>query len=1177
MRRWIKITLLIIAAILLLGAGLGFYLFEMHGFESIVTSKLNSMIPPNLPLQIRIGELDGSVFDDLTVRELQVSFDDSLGGQEVFYSRRLSAKYSWRNLLDNRIIFSSVVLDSTRVTLVQDSLGRFGLPARPGAKATDSAATIPEFMIDNLAIENLAVTVMKATDTLQFFDINLHASISSIDETVALDITQANVNSNRDKHKLSSLTGQVTYSHQLVAFRDLTLSRDSTHIKLNGAGGIKQKSGQLSFNADNLNLRELEAWTGVKLNGMLDLYGSVTFSDSMLNGSLGLGGRFVIADINNLFLNFHFHFPEKLLVLDTLYGLILDRCAVDGTGKIDFSRKPEKYTVDLAIEHFNLESLIKGTLSSDLNANIHLAGSSFKNDDMLLSVTGDFYDSYFAEYPLQYASGTVNITTKKVTFPEPFLVEYFGNKFEVTGDVEYSRDISLLVNADLPNLEAYQGKLFIKELAGRATGQASITGSTRDPDLQAAFESDSVWIYDVFTDSLDLGVNITRMFTDQSGQVIASAYGGVLYDIPYDTLFTFLDIYPQVVNVDTVFLYSPDFRAMAHGYLHHRETPQKVYIDSLTLLFKDQRLFNRGQIELAVDDRGVTIEKGAIASGGSMAMALGRYDYDGGLKFAFSINDVPIRDWASLFRPDFPLDGRASLQGKLGGSLRSPVFDMTGEVDSVAWKELRLGDLRLAASYRERTLIIDSSLLTSDTGIYRARGSFDVDLDLTADSIQILDRPFDLTIQASDHKFDLVEAFLPTVEYLAGDMLANVRLYGTPNAPHLEGSITLQHAKLKYYDLVDTVFADSATFGMRDNQVIVDQIEAYVKDKRAPNGKSIATIEGDLTFKQLNNIVWNIDVSLPRAFPVYYELDDIHAVVEGDLSVQGESPPEVTGDLTILSARYKANFAEPDEGSPIMAALAGDQAWNFNLNVEVPSNFWIENDDIDAEFAGFLNIIRERGEYRFIGEMEILRGQAPLFDRSWTIQPGSRAIYDNVAEPNPTLDVTACTIIRGVATDDEPRKDEELCVVVTGTLEEPQLAVSGDAGFSREDLLPLLVTNSATSDASGASFTGLEQRLTGLLGTQVSQIGSRQLSRLGVETFEIDPLYSGKFDPLKSRVTLGFYTTPSLYVYGRSSLSGATGRELGFEYRLNKSFLVEGRRDEDDLYHLNLKLHWEFK
>jgi hypothetical protein len=1131
-----------------------------------------------MPFQVSIGELDGSMLDDLTVRDLQVRFADSLGGGEIFFSRTLTANYSWRNLIDNKINFSTVRLDSAHVTLVQDSSGRFGLPTRPGPKATDSAGAIPEFAIDKLAIEQLSITVIKPADTLQFFDINLHASIMSADQTVALEITQANINSNRPKYLLSSLTGQITYARDLVAVRDLAISRDSTHIKISGAGGIPQKAGQITFNADNLNLVDLQDWTGVKLTGMLDLYGSVTFSDSMLNGSLGLGGKFFMADFDNLFMNFHFFLPTKRLVFDTLYGLSLDRCALDGSGSINFGQKPELYQMDLAIEHFNLEALLHGTLPSDLNADIHIDGSSFKGDQMLLSVTGEFYDSYFADYPIQHASGQVDITTKKVSFPEPFAVEYNGNRFEATGEIVYRDSISLIATAYLPNLEAYQGKLFIKEMSGRGYAEASISGLTKDPDLQAVFTSDSVWIYDIFTDSLELGVNVNKIFSEQSGAVIATAHHGALYDIPFDTLFTFLELHHQVVDVDTVFLFSPDFRAMAHGYLHHRVTPQQVYVDSVTLLFKDQELHNRGQIELAVDDRGVAIERGAIASGGSMAMALGRYDYDGGLNLALSVNDVPIRDWASLFRPDFPLDGRASLQGMLNGSLRAPIFDLKGEVDSVAWKELLLGDLSFASSYHDRILTIDSSLLTSDTGTYRAHGTLNVDLDMTADSIQILDRPFDLTINATDHRFDLVQEFLPSIEYLAGDMQADVRLYGTPNTPHLEGAVTLVNARVKYFDLVDTVYADSAGFQMRDNQMLVDRFEAYVLDKRAPGGKSIAAIDGNLTFKQLNNIVWDIDVSLPRAFPVYYELEDIYAVVEGDLSIEGASPPEVTGDLTVLSARYKANFAEPDEGSPIMALMAGDQVWNLNVNVDVPSNFWIENDDIDAEFSGFLNVIREKGEYRFIGEMEILRGQAPLFDRSWTIQPGSKAIYDNVAEPNPTLDVTACTIIRGIATDDEPRTDEELCVVVTGTLEEPQLAVSGDAGFSREDLLPLLVTNSSTSDASGTStFTGLEQRLTGLLGNQVSQIGSRQLSRLGVETFEIDPLYSGKFDPLKSRVTLGFYTTPSLYVYGRSALSGATGRELGFEYRLNKSFLVEGRRDEEDLYHLNLKLHWEFR
>ncbi len=1177
MRRWLKITLIVMAVIIVICSVALFYLFGMNGLERIVAARVNALMPTGYPFEVTIGELGGNVLDGLVIERLHVKFADSVGGREVLFANRIEAIYSLRNLLDKKINFASMVLDSAQMSLFQDSTGRFGLPPGSPAKTSDSASGIPEFAIDALRIHNLSLTIFKPTDTLRLYDINLMASIVSREQTVALDLKSASMDSDRRHFRLPSLSGQVTYAQNLIAVRDLTIDRDSTHIKLSGAGGIKERRGSVTFNADNFNLTELEPFTGVKLRGMLDLYGTVQFTDTLLSGTLGLGGQFIIADLNNLFLNFQFDIPEKRLVLDTLYGLVLDRCALDGKGWIDFSQKPEIYQVDLGMEHFNLNALIPGTLTSDLNALIQLDGSSFKNDEMKLIVAGDFYDSYFADYPIHQATGTVEITTKMASFPDTFRVNYFENTFDVTGSVEYSDSISLLAHADLPDLEVYQGRLFLKEIAGRASAEVSISGLTKDPDLSGFLSSDSIWIYDVFSDSLEAGANIEKIFSLQQGAVFATSYGGALYNIPYDTLFTFLDVHQNVIDIDTVALASPEFRALAHGYVHHRDIPQQVYVDSVTLLFRDQRLFNRGQIQFAVDDRGIDFQRGAIASNGSMAMALGRYNFDGTLNLALSVNDVPIRDWVSLFRPDFPLDGRASMEGRLRGSMRDPVFDLSGKVDSIAWENLMLGNLDLIASYKDRTLYLDSTVLASDTGIYRAHGNIKVDLDLTADSLQLLDRPFDLTISATDHRFDLVEAFLPSVEYLGGDMFADVHLYGTPNDPHLEGYVQLTNAKLKYYDLVDTVFSSAATFQMKDNQAVVEQVQAYVLDKRAPNGIRVANIEGTLTFKEIDNIVWDINVSLPRSFPVRYELEDIQAVVEGELSVEGESPPEVTGDLTILSGRYRANFAEPDEGSPIMAVLAGDQSWDLNINLEVPANFWIENDDIDAEFAGNLNVIRENGLYRFIGEMEILRGQAPLFDRTWTIQSGSRAIYDNVAEPNPTLDVTACTIIRGIAIDDEPRKDEELCVVVTGTLEEPQLAVSGDAGFSREDLLPLLVTNSATSDAGNAPFTGFEQRLTGLFSTQVSQIGSRQLSRLGVETFEFDPLYSGRFDPLKSRVTLGFYTTPSLYVYGRSSLSGATGRELGFEYRFNKSFLVEGRRDEEDLYHLNLKLHWEFK
>ena len=63
----------------------------------------------------------------------------------------------------------------------------------------------------------------------------------------------------------------------------------------------------------------------------------------------------------------------------------------------------------------------------------------------------------------------------------------------------------------------------------------------------------------------------------------------------------------------------------------------------------------------------------------------------------------------------------------------------------------------------------------------------------------------------------------------------------------------------------------------------------------------------------------------------------------------------------MVAMRYAVNFAEPNEGSPIMMALSTEGSWGLNLNTDILSNYWVKNDDIDAQFSGFINIIREDG------------------------------------------------------------------------------------------------------------------------------------------------------------------------------------------------------------------------
>jgi len=543
-----------------------------------------------------------------------------------------------------------------------------------------------------------------------------------------------------------------------------------------------------------------------------------------------------------------------------------------------------------------------------------------------------------------------------------------------------------------------------------------------------------------------------------------------------------------------------------------------------------------------------------------------------------------------LWNPDTALNvtGYLSCDGILEGNFLNPQFSLDGRIDSLIYKELLLGDMYASLEYIDRILTIDSVTLNSYPGKYKARGTMHTNLAFSNNGVERLPGlPMDIHINADDNRFDLVTFMMPSVERIIGLFHADIHLSGTPNDPHLEGEAYIIGDKggngiveLKYFDLEHPIYTDSAGVTMNDNKIMIDHIQLYSTSNKKLNGrKRYAEVEGEITVEAFDTLYYDLDIVLPREFPYAYELDDISGKVEGELHVEGSSPPEVTGDLTLVSTKYIVNFAESYEGSPLMMALVTETPWDLNINADILSNYWIKNDDIDAEFAGNLNLIREDGNYRFIGELEILRGRGFLFDKTFNIEPESRVIFEGNDTLNPRLDITACTRIAGVRAnnfeEDDTPEQIEICIHVTGSLDKPDINPVSESGLSREEILPMLVANYYSSDSLTAS-SQLEQRLMGLGYSQVSQIGARQLSQIGVETFTIDPVYGSESNLLNARVTLGKYWGSRLYTYGRTTTYGQTRQEVGFDYRFHKAFQVEGRRDEDELYHLNLKFHWEF-
>ncbi len=1178
MRAIAKGVLVILIGLTLMAVSLWLYVFRLGGAEKIVNRQMESLLRARHNLHVTVGSISGDLLSGLVLENVSISYVDSGVTYRMAELPRVATAYSLSNLWHRQYLLDYLVVDSPSVTLVQDSTGRWLVPSFSSEGAADTGS-LPSFSVDDLKISGADLTLLRAADTFQLRNVSLSGAVAGGDRTYAVEVRRLEVQKMGDPKVAVAAAGRATYSEGLVVFRDVHVVFNGTRLELDGSVRLKDLfQGQVDFDINNADVSFLSRFVDLSLTGIIDVNGTVTFDRDSIRGTATLAGGFEFLLFENLYTNFAF--ADNRLRLDTLYGTVFNNCTIDGSGLMDLTSEEEEYHLSALIRNFNLTEMLPDAFESDLTGYLELDGRSFRNDRLRLSLRTKLHDSYFDGYSLHSAAGEMFITADSIVFADSFRVEYFENVFYAAGRIDYSGDIDLGVAADLANLSHFRGQSFIERPGGRAHLDARLFGRTKDPSVRATLISDSMWIYDLYAVEFAASVDVARFLTAREGTVEMRCNRGSAWDQPYDSAYVALSVDADLVYIDTATIFGRPARIAGAGVLDYGTRPSQLTIDSLTVTLFDLTFHNDGPMLLAVDSLGFDLQRTRIVNAVARLDATGRINYDESMDLRLSVRQVPLDPWLHLFDTALSLTGNVSCAATVQGTFMEPTFTFLGTVDSITYRDLYLGRLIAGVQYAGRRLLLDSLTVHSPEGTYRTSGSIHADLAFASGIVnRFPDLPLSIRMTAMDRRFDLVSLIMPSVEQLDGDFFADITLSGTPHEPHLEGEAFIRRARLKYFDLENPIFADSAGVTMQDNRIVIDRIDAYVTDKRHGGRRREAYLEGEVVVKSLDTLYYDIDVILPKEFSFSYELDDIRGVVEGELHIIGDSPPLVTGDLTVVSMMYLVNFSTDEQMSPIMQTLSGENTWDLNINIDVLANYWIKNEDIDAEFSGSVNLIREQGVYRFIGDMEILRGRGFLFDKTFRLEPGSRVIFEGDPSINPRLDITGYTRIAGVrsAAGDpfETAESLELAIHVTGTLEVPEINPAPGSEFSKEDILPLLVANYYSSETTASSGL-VGQRLSGFVSSQLSQIGTRRLGQLGVETFEIDPIYGEQYDPLRARVTVGAYAAPNLYIYGRSTLSGPARQEVGFEYRIVRGILLEGLRDELELYHLALKLHWEF-
>lgn len=1176
MRKRFKIPLYALVAIIAIVVIGVVVLIRSHYLEKLVNRLLAERIASQYNLDITIGEIEGSFVGGFVLNNVTVRFIEKPDTMTLAHFPSISIRYQADNLWHRRWIIDSLRFHGPQLFFQRDTTGRWRLPKVAGGAGGGGPTLTWE--VRRLGIDSASVQVGLGDRKLKWYDVNLNASMKSDQGTVTLAVDSLRFNSDDGRLRVNRASGLATYSDHNLVLQNIALVADSSRAAFSFLMQTQDTlHAEAVIDSAHVHLPDIVSFLGSSLTGDLDLTGSIWRRQGIFGGDLLTRGTFMGRRFDSL--NASFRYDRGTTYVDSLFGTILDGCRIEGYGDMDMAARPEGYHLVARVDSFNLNNLVFNSFNSDLSGHLAMSGRGLNSSTMALDFDLELTESYFDIYHAHRATGQMTVTTSGLHVFPGFEAFYHDNRFVFEGSLDYTGELDITGQADLPQLADFVHQTFIDLPGGRGTAEFSLTGPTADPALSGQFRSDSVWLNGFFSNDFTAGFDIASFIYSRQGTVQAAARSGDAWTFPYDSLWAGMRLDSNLLHIDSAYLANEFSRDWGRGVLDYLAYPQTLLLDSINLELNPGRQFiSDGQQRMRIDSGGFIFDRVQIRTADGRVGVVGRADYDESLALTWEVDNIAIAPWVAMIDDSLDISGLLSSTGRIEGHIGNPVFSMQTGVDSLKFQSLLLGDLDGYVTYRDSTLRIDSCILLSPGGRHVASGTLPINLAFHSAHEFFDQRPQSIRFHGRDSRLDLVAFFLPTVEYITGDFEADLELTGQPLKPHLNGTATLKNGIIKLVDLRDRLEKVEVELTAADELVTLTKAEAVVPYKNGREQGRV-TANGTVRVNDINHFTYDLALNC-LGLPVNYEMGDFTGMADANIRVTGVTPPRVTGTIQMPSAYYRENFAAEETGFSLLTALEGDKTWDLDLMWECPGGFWVKNSDIDAEFSGSVNILRTTGIYNFLGTLEVIRGKYFLFDKVFQITPGGQITFDNIEEPDPKLALDVTTRIRSQNQYSSDFESEgtytyELALQVTGTLNNP-IITSSDGTLSTEDILPALLTNYRPSETE-AGASPVTQRITfggvGMLASQVSRFGTRSL---GVETFEIDPGLGRTFDPLATRLTIGTYTLPNLYVFGSSTFNLQQGQEVGAEFRLGKHYVFEGRRDEANLYHLNLKLNWEY-
>ncbi len=497
---------------------------------------------------------------------------------------------------------------------------------------------------------------------------------------------------------------------------------------------------------------------------------------------------------------------------------------------------------------------------------------------------------------------------------------------------------------------------------------------------------------------------------------------------------------------------------------------------------------------------------------------------------------------------DYSGDPRSLLRGS--GTLRLTDLDLGGAVLKVVNAD------EIVAKLEDGRLVFNQVALTVGTERIDLKGYLDVDSGWNA---RIKGKvPLARTVLS-----------LPVIEYVTGDVDVDVSIRGAYDDPNFKGTIDLVNGGV-------SIPVGTTVLGASDvsTKILFNGTAISIPSLTAKVGGGL--LVGSALFQNpFDDLERSFEANMNLDRITFEPVDNFSARVSGEARVRAAplGVPKLWARLRVLDALYEDEIDLTQilktmtrrilgrEDARVSGSDAGgrnssqsSQAVDLDLELEAGDGLIIDTNIAEAELGASLAIKGTTKRPRVEGRIYTIDGVFGFEGTRFDIINGDLYFREAAEIPDPQVNIvgetTASTLEYG---------EQKIQIIVQGSLTEPEVTFSSDAGLSREEIVRLL--------SSGAGVRGFE-----LFGGKKKDYTFRELVSLrsdvslvdrlrgltGVTTVEITTGLSSSTGEFVPTVVAKRPVTDEIAVQIESELAGEKTSKLSVEYPLTPYLSLVG-------------------